>query len=126
MQSVRDDLNKLSAGVNNRVSRHIKSTKEQNDSLRKDVNTELNVAKQEISTLMQDVNKNNQEVRDSFCQSELANAQKFAELEREQISRLANNTSVQPNNSALSVVRCSQVNPATMQSVNLAHRTHRV
>ena len=42
------------------------------------MNTELNVAKQEISTFMQDVNKNNQEVRDSLCRSELANAQKFA------------------------------------------------
>jgi len=64
---------------------------------------------------MQDVNKNNQEVRDSFCQSELANAQKFAELEtevaelREQNSRVENNTSVQPNNSTLSDV--SQVHP---------------
>jgi hypothetical protein len=35
------------------------------------MNAELNVAKQEISTFMRDVNKNNQEVRDSFCQSEL-------------------------------------------------------
>ena len=64
------------------------------------MNTELNAAKPEISTFMQDVNKNNQEVRDSFCQSELANAQKFAELDREvaelreQISRVANNISV--------------------------------
>ena len=32
---------------------------------------------------MQDVNKNNQEVRDSFGQSERANAQKFADLDRE-------------------------------------------
>jgi inorganic triphosphatase YgiF len=62
------------------------------------------MTKQEISTFMQDVNKNNQEVRDSFCQSELTNAQKFAELDREvaelkkKISRVANNTSKQPNN----------------------------
>ena len=60
------------------------------------MNTDLNVAKQEINTFMQDVNKNNQEVRDTFCQSEWANAQKFAELDREvaelreQISRVAN------------------------------------
>jgi len=79
------------------------------------MNTELNVAKQETSTFMQDVNKNSQEVRDSFCQSELANAQKFAELDREvaelreQIARVANNTSVQPNNFTLSDV--SQVHP---------------
>jgi flagellin-like hook-associated protein FlgL len=64
------------------------------------MNIELNVAKQEIRTFMQDVNKNNQEVRDSFCQSELATAHKFTELEREvaelreQISKVANNTSV--------------------------------
>jgi flagellin-like hook-associated protein FlgL len=57
---------------------------------------------------MQDVSKNNQEVRDSFCQSELASAQKFAELDREvaelreQIFRVANNTFVQPNHSTLS------------------------
>ena len=69
IQSIRDDLNKLSASVDERVSRHINSTKEQHDNLRKEMNTELNVAKQEISTFMQDVNKNNQEVRDSFCQS---------------------------------------------------------
>jgi hypothetical protein len=43
------------------------------------MNTELNAAKQEIGTFMQDVNKNNQ--GDSFCQSELANLQKFAELQ---------------------------------------------
>jgi hypothetical protein len=65
------------------------------------------VAKQEISTFVQDVNKNDQEVPDSFCHSELANAHKFAELDREvaevseQISRVANNTSTQPNNSYL-------------------------
>jgi len=68
--------------VSMRVSRHINSTKEQNDSLRKEMNTKLNVTKQEMSTFMQDVNKNNQEVREGFCQSELANAQKFAELDR--------------------------------------------
>jgi len=39
--------------------------------LRKEMNTELNVAKQEISMFMQDVNKNNQEVRDSFSLSEI-------------------------------------------------------
>jgi flagellin-like hook-associated protein FlgL len=77
------------------------------------MNTKLNVAKQEISTFMQDVNKNNQEVRDSFCQSELHNAQKFAELDREaaemreQISRVASNTSIHPT--TLSDV--SQVQP---------------
>jgi ElaB/YqjD/DUF883 family membrane-anchored ribosome-binding protein len=93
----RDNLNKLSASVDETISRHINSTKEQHDSLRKEMNTELNVAKQEIRTFMQDVNKYNQEVRDSFCRSELATAHKFseevAEL-REQISRVANNTSV--------------------------------
>ena len=60
----------------------INSTKERNGSLRKEMNTELNLTKQEVSTFMQDVYKNKQKVRDSFCQSELANAQKFAELER--------------------------------------------
>jgi len=45
--------------------------------LRKDLNTKLNLEKQEISTFMQDVSKNNQEVQDSFCQSESANAQGF-------------------------------------------------
>jgi len=44
--SIMDDLNKLSASVDEGVSRHINSTKEQNDSLRKEINTELNVAKQ--------------------------------------------------------------------------------
>jgi len=83
IQSIRDDLNKLSASVDDRVSRHINSTKEQHDSLRKEMNTELNLAKQETSTFMQDVNKNNQKVRDSFCRSELATAQKFAEADRE-------------------------------------------
>jgi ElaB/YqjD/DUF883 family membrane-anchored ribosome-binding protein len=62
IQSIWDHLNKLSASVDERVSRHINSTKEQHDSLRKEMNTELNVKKQEISTFMQDVNKNNQEV----------------------------------------------------------------
>jgi methyl-accepting chemotaxis protein len=56
-------INEQSAGVDERVSRHTDSTKEQHDSLCKEMNTELNVAKQEISTFMQDVNKNNQEVR---------------------------------------------------------------
>ena len=49
-------------------------------------------------------------MRDNFFQSELANAHKFAELDREvaelreQLSRLENNTSVQPHNSTLSDV----------------------
>jgi hypothetical protein len=47
------------------------------------MNTELNVAKQEISIFMQDVNKNSQEMLDSFCRSQVANTQKFAELDRE-------------------------------------------
>jgi hypothetical protein len=107
IQSIRDDLNKLSVSVDERVTIHIKNTKEQNDSLRKEVNSELIVAKKERSTFMQDVNKNNQEVRDSFCQSQLANTQKFAELDREvadlrdQMSRIANSTSVQRDNSAV-------------------------
>jgi len=115
IQSIRDDLNKLSTSVDESVSRHINSAKGQHDNLRKEIKTELNVVKQEISAFMQDVNKSNQEVRDSFCQSELANAQKFAELDREveelreQISRVTNNISVQPNNSTLSDV--SQVQP---------------
>ena len=94
---MRDDLNELSASVDERVSRHINSTKGQHVSLRKEMNTELNMA------FMQDVSKNNQEVRDSFCRSELANTQKFAELDREvadlrdQISRAANTTRVQHN-----------------------------
>ena len=116
IQSVRDDLNKLSTSVDERVSRHINNTKEQHDNLRKEMITELKVAKQEINTFMQDVNKNNQEVRDSFGQSERANAQKFAELDREvaelreQISRVANDTSVPLNDSTLS--DASQVQPS--------------
>ena len=57
IQSIRDDLSKLSTSVDERVSRHINSTKEQHDNLRKEMNTELHVAKQEISTFMQDVKK---------------------------------------------------------------------
>ena len=116
IQSIRDDLNKLSVSADERVSRHIKSTKEQYDNSRKEMNSELNVAKQEISRFMQEASKNNQGVRDSFSQSELANVQKFAELDREvaemrdQISRVANNTILQPNHSALSDT--SQVQPS--------------
>ena len=51
-----------------RVAKHINNTKEQHDNLRKEMITELKVAKKEINTVMQDVNKNNQEVRDSFGQ----------------------------------------------------------
>ena len=49
-----------------------------------------------------------------MCRSELANAQKFAELDkeiaelREQISGVANNTSVQPNNPTLSDINLVQ------------------
>ena len=124
IKSIRNDLTKLSASVDERVSRHINSTKEQNDSLRKEMNTKLNVTKQEMSTFMQDVNKNNQEVREGFCQSELANAQKFAELDREvaelkeQISRVANNTSVQPNNPALSDVSHVQQSQSAINTVS--------
>jgi hypothetical protein len=65
-------------------------------------------------------------VQDSICQSELATAQKFAELDREvaeireQISRVANSRSVQHNNSPLSDV--SQVQPC--QSGNNAVSEH--
>jgi flagellin-like hook-associated protein FlgL len=84
------------------------------------MNIELNVAKQELSTFMQDVNKNHQEVRDSFCRSELANTKTFAEIDREiadlreQISRVANNTGVQHYNSALTDE--SQVQPSQSSS----------
>ena len=88
------------------------------------MNTKLNVTKQEMSTFMQDVNKNNHEVQEGFCQSELANAQKFAELDREvaelkeQISRVANNTSVQPNNPALSDVSHVQQSQSAINTVS--------
>ena len=72
IQSVRNNLNKLSTSVDERVSRHINNTKEQLDNLRKKMNTELNVAKQEINTFMLDVNKNNQKCETvSVSQSEL-------------------------------------------------------
>jgi hypothetical protein len=116
MLSIRDGLkNELTTCVVERVSRHINGTKGQHDNLHKEMNTELNVAKQGISTFRQNVNKINQEVRDTFCRSALANAQKFTELDtevaelREQMSGVANNTSVQPNNSTLSGV--SRVQP---------------
>jgi ElaB/YqjD/DUF883 family membrane-anchored ribosome-binding protein len=69
VQPIRDDLNKLSASVYERISRHINSTKDQHYSVREDINTEVNLAKQEISTFVQDVSKSNQEVWDSFCWS---------------------------------------------------------
>ena len=56
-------------------------------------------------------------MQNSFCWSELATAQKFAELDREvaelreQISRVANNTSVQHNNFALYDIPIIQVQP---------------
>ena len=101
-----DDLNKLSAGIDGRVSRHINSTIEQQDSLCKEMNTELNVAKHEISTFMQKASKKTQQLRDSFCRSELDNARKFSELDREearleQISKVVNNTILQHNNCTL-------------------------
>jgi phosphoglycerate-specific signal transduction histidine kinase len=49
IQSIKDDLNKLSTSVDGRVSRYINSIKGQHDILRKEMNTELNVSKQEIS-----------------------------------------------------------------------------
>jgi len=55
-----DDLNDLSTSVDERVSRHTGSTKEHHDNVCKEMNAELNVAKQEISTFLQDANKNNQ------------------------------------------------------------------
>ena len=78
------------------------------------MNTELNVAKQEICTFMQKATKNNQDMPDSFCRSELDNARKFSELDweeagLEQISKVVNNTIVQRNNCTLS--DASQVQP---------------
>jgi len=52
IQPIRDDLNKLSASVYERVSRHINSTVDQHDSWHMDINTELNLARKEISTFM--------------------------------------------------------------------------
>jgi len=63
-------------------------------------------------------------VREGFCQSELANAQKFAELDREvaelkeQISRVANNTSVQPNNPASSDISHVQPSQSAINTVS--------
>ena len=74
------------------------------------MNSELNVATQEVSRFMQEVSKDSQEVLDGFCQSELANARKFVELDREvaelreQISREANNTIVQPDHFKFDVI----------------------
>jgi hypothetical protein len=110
IQSVKDDLKLQLVSM-----REYQDTLTAPNNWRQKINTELNVAKQDISTFMQDVSQNNLEVRDSFCRSELVNAQTFAELDREvaglkeQISWVANNTSVQPNNSTLSDI--SQVQP---------------
>jgi len=57
IQSTKDDLNKLPIRVDERLSRHVNSTEEQNANLREEKDTELNVAKQEIRTFMQDVKK---------------------------------------------------------------------
>jgi hypothetical protein len=76
--------------------------------LRKEINAELKVVKQEIDILKQGVNKRNQEVPDSFSRSELANAEKFAEADkqvadvREQVSSIVNNTNLQPSNTIFS------------------------
>ena len=83
IKSITDDLNKLSARVDGRVPRDISSTKQQHDTLHKEMNTELSVAKQDLIAFMQDLNKNNQEVRDSFCHSELAEEHKCASLDRD-------------------------------------------
>jgi phosphoglycerate-specific signal transduction histidine kinase len=48
IQPIRDYLNKLSASVYERVSRHINSTIDQHNSWHKDINTELNLAKKYI------------------------------------------------------------------------------
>jgi hypothetical protein len=103
-QSVSDELNKLSCSVDERVSRHIHSTKYENEVWRKTINTEMKVAKQKIDTLKQDVNKRDQKVQDRFRRSKLANAKKYAEADKqvadlgEQTSTRVNNTNVQPNN----------------------------
>ena len=63
-------------------------------------------------------------MREGFCQSELANAQRFVELDREvaelkeQISRVANNTSVQSNNPALSDVSHVQQSQSAINTVS--------
>jgi ElaB/YqjD/DUF883 family membrane-anchored ribosome-binding protein len=118
IQSVRDELNKLSSSVDERVSRHIKSTKHEHEVLHKEINAELKVAKQEINILKQDVNKRNQEVQDSFSRSELVNAQKFAEVDkqvadlREQVSSIANNTNLQSSNTTLSDAIPMRIGPS--------------
>jgi hypothetical protein len=79
--------------------------------LRKEINTELTVAQKERNIFMQDASKNSQEVRGSFLRSEVADTQRFGELDREvaglrvQIPTVANYTSVEPNNSTLSYVK---------------------
>jgi hypothetical protein len=108
IQLVRDEFDKLSNSVDERIAIHDKSTKHENDLLRKEMTTELQGAKQEINTIKQDVKKGNQEIRDRFCSSELSNAQKFTEIDkqvadlREQMSSIAKYTNGQQNNTLLS------------------------
>ena len=110
IQSVRDELNKLSSSVDERVCRHIEHTKKAHDVLRTEIGKELKAAKQEIDSVKQDVNKKNQDVLDSLSRSDLANEQKFIEVDRQvaelrgQISSIASTTKVSPSNASTSDV----------------------
>ena len=54
---IRDGCKNLSRSVDKRVSRGIQSTRHENDTWHKEVNTNLKVAKQEIDAVKQDGNK---------------------------------------------------------------------
>jgi predicted nucleic acid-binding Zn-ribbon protein len=78
--------------------------------LRTEIGKELKAAKQEIDAVKQDVNKKNQDVLDSLSRSDLANEQKFIEVNRQvaelrgQISSIASATKVSPSNASTSDV----------------------
>jgi ElaB/YqjD/DUF883 family membrane-anchored ribosome-binding protein len=110
IQSVRNELNKLSSSVDERVCRHTESTKKALDVLRTEIGKEPKAAKKEIDAVKHEANKKNQDVLESLDHSDLTNEQTFIEVDRQvaelrgQISSIASTTKVPPNNASTSDV----------------------
>ena len=85
-QLVRNDFKKLASNLEDKINRHVQSSKVSDDILCKEVILELSATRQERDEFRQDVEKKNQKFQNWICSSnttELETGKKIAEIKEE-------------------------------------------
>ena len=85
-QLVRNDFKRLASNLEDKINRHVQSSKVSDDILCKEVILELSATRQERDEFRQDVEKKNQKFQNWICSSnttELETGKKIAEINEE-------------------------------------------